>query len=359
VSVTIGVLGANGQVGSEVCLFLSGWPGVRVVPICRNRYGSALLRRAGLECRHGAVGSPESAHSLLEGCDLIADFSLPGGLATEVRSASRRTLENVILHGPARVPFVYASTMMAFGMPFGGPRFRRHLLAHTVYGANKRWAERCARRLGRRAGRPVYTLRIVQVHGELQGVSRGWLASLPDRPIPVSDAESYTVFAGTIAEALVQIATGHERPGIYTLVSSPPWTWQEIDDYYADRAGVPRLVRTSTPPPTRGVLRAALERVKGLATGYRDLATGYLLPHFPALEMRAMSWHHRRQAQAEIAALAGPPSGGSVPYAGPIPGARLRSLSDSRQTLEPRAEAVRALLRRAGEVGSAATAHPS
>lgn len=350
-SVAIGVVGANGQVGSEVCLFLGTWPGVRVVPICRNRFGSTLLRRAGLECRHGVVDSPEAARSLLEGCDLIADFSLPGGLASEVRNASRRTLENAILHAPSHAPFVYASTMMAFGMPGGGRRFRRHLLAHTVYGANKRWAERTARRLGRRARRPVYVLRIVQVHGELQAVSRSWLASMRE-PISIPDDPSYTVFAGTIAEALVQIATGCEHPGTYTLVSSPPWTWREIHEYHCERAGIPAPLRGEPEQarPVRGALRAVLERAKGLAIRHRDLATGYLLPRFPALEMRAMSWHYRRQASAEIAALEGPTASGRVPYAGPLPGARLRSLSDSRVTLGPRTEAVRALLRRVGQV---------
>lgn len=350
-STAIGVIGANGQVGSEVCLYLSVWPDVRAVPICRNRFGSTLLRRAGLECRHGAVDSAESARSLLEGCDLIADFSLPGGLAGEFRSASRRTLENVILHGPPRRPFVYASSMMAFGMPAGGHRFRRHLLAHTVYGANKRWAERCARRLGERAGRPVYVLRIGQVHGELQAVSRAWLESLRDEPAVVAAGPSYSVFAGTIAEALVQIAAGRERPGTYTLVSSPPWTWREVHEYYCARAGIAQEIR-GDPPPTRPAfasLRAAFERVQSFAIRHRDLAAGYVLPRFPVLEARAMSWHLRRQARAEIAALEGPTAAPSVPYSGPIPGPFLRSLSDSRKTLEPRAERVRALLRRVAE----------
>jgi len=347
---TIGVIGANGQVGSEVCLFLATWPGVRVVPICRNTFGSTLLRRAGLECRHGTVGSPERARALLEGCDLIADFSLPGGLATEFRSASARTLEHAIQYGPAGAPFVYASTMMAFGMPIDGRTFRHHLLSRTVYGANKRWAEARARRLGRRAGRPIYALRIVQVHGELQGVSRMWLQSLPDGPVAISDAASYTVFAGTIAEALVGIAKGLERPGTYTLVSSPTWTWREVHDYYCDLAGVPRSAPRAATAQARGVARPTLEQGRRLAVRYRDLATGYVLPRFPRLEMRAMSWHHRRQAQAEIAALEAPPARPPVPYGGPIPGARLRSLSDSRQTLGPRTATVRELMRRIGEV---------
>jgi len=342
-TVTIAILGANGQVGSEVCLYLNAWPGVRVVPICRNPYGSTLLRRAGLECRHGVLDSKESAGSLLDGCDLMVDFTRPLGLATEVREATRRTIANAIQYGPSRAPFVYASTMMAFGMPAGGARFRRHLFARTVYGANKRWAERCAQRLGRRAGRAVYVLRIAQVHGELQAVSREWLDALRDGQIPsASDAESFTVFAGTIAEALVQIATGCEQPGTYTLLSSPPWRWWEVYEYYCKRSGIPPRTgaHSQAGPPVRRPFRA----LQGFAVRHRDLATGYLFPHFPSLEMRAMSWHFRRQARAEMASDS-TAEAVRMPYAGPFPGAQLRSLTDSRRTLEPRAEAVRAILR--------------
>jgi nucleoside-diphosphate-sugar epimerase len=348
---TIGVIGANGQVGSEVCLFLATWPGIRVVPICRSRAGSTLLRRAGLECRHGSVTSPESARTLLEGCDLVADFSFPGGVAGEFRDASRRTLENAILHGPPGAAFVYASTMMAFGMPFGSPRFRQHLLARSTYGANKRWAERCARRLGRRAGRPIYTLRIVEVHGELQAVSRIWLETLPDAPYPLSDAESCTVFAGTIAEALVEISKGSERPGTYTLVSTPAWTWREIYEYYCERAGItPRPGASAAPASHRSrPLRAVLERVGGLVVRQRDLLSGYLLPRLPALELRAMRWHHARLARAEIAALEARSATPPATYAGPILGVRLHSLSDSRKTLPARSEGVRTLLRRVAD----------
>lgn len=352
-SLTIGVIGANGQVGSEVCLFLHVSPGVRVVPICRNRYGSTLLRRAGLECRHGVFDSRESAQSLLEGCDLTVDFSLPRGLATEVRAASRRTLENAIGYGPARTPFVYASTMMAFGMPDDAPRFRRHLLAHSAYGANKRWVERRARWLGRRTGRPIYVLRIAQVHGELQAVSREWLTALREQPtaLPSASQESSTVFAGTIAEALIQIAAGRERPGTYTLVSSPPWTWRELYEYYCERAGIPpRIPVDPSPSPAlrrSGAPRAVVDRIRAFAVRHRDLATGTLLPCFPGLEMRAMSWHFRRQARLEVTESNPPIGAASMAYAGPFPGARLRTLSDSRKTLAPRAEEVRALVRRA------------
>jgi nucleoside-diphosphate-sugar epimerase len=352
VTIAIGVIGANGQVGSEVCLALRGWEHVRVVPVCRTRLGSALLRRAGLECRHGSIDSPESAAELIGDCQLVADFSLPAGRASEIRSATRRILENAILHGPSGSPFVYASTIMAFGMPAWSLDFRPRFLAHTSYGANKRYGERLARRLTSRAGRPSYVLRLSQVHGELQAASRLYRRQVHGQASAVSDAPSYTVFAPTIAEALVHIAEGREAPGAYTLVSSPPWTWREVHEYYCRREGIASDVQVGgTAPGAEGRLRSGARRMTlglmRLALRHRDLLTGYLLPHLPAFEARMAAWHHRRRAGIEIRDLA---ATGETPqiFQGPIPGRQLRSLSDSRETLERRAEAVRELLRRAG-----------
>ena len=113
---TIGVIGANGQVGSEVCLFLSRMEGVRVIPICRTKLGSVFIRNCGLECRHGEFSCPEEAERLLANCDLVADFSLPKGLLFEVRAASRKIITNAIEKAPRDSRFVYISTATALGM---------------------------------------------------------------------------------------------------------------------------------------------------------------------------------------------------------------------------------------------------
>ena len=54
---TIGVIGASGQVGTEVCLYLKTYPEVRPVAIVRTSLSGALLRRLGIEVRVGAFGT--------------------------------------------------------------------------------------------------------------------------------------------------------------------------------------------------------------------------------------------------------------------------------------------------------------
>src|SRR5205823_7322388 len=134
-------IGANGQVGMEVCLFLSQMDNVRVVPICRTMLGSSFLRKCGLECRIGTLDNQEEADRLLADCDLVADFSLPQGRPADVRAAMRRVVTNAITYAVPRARFVYISSLMALGVGSQSRSFRWHVLSKTVYGASKRYAE--------------------------------------------------------------------------------------------------------------------------------------------------------------------------------------------------------------------------
>lgn len=361
---TIAVIGSNGQVGSEVCLHLSRMEGIRVIAICRSELGGSLLRRCGLDCRYGALDDPQRATQLLADSDVAADFSLPQGSVSEVRSATRQIVSHAVSCAPPGARFAYASSMMAFGMPAGARSFRPRLVSRTSYGATKRFGERVARRLAPRFSREAYVLRLGEVHGELQMPTRADLGEASGRPVHVPDVPSYSVFAATIAEALVHIGRGREEPGTYTLVSTPEWTWKELYEHHCRSVGVePRVLPspavTQSLSRPRAWPRAAWERAHRVATQlasrHRELIAAHLLAAMPALERRATAIHRANTASLEIAAMrSGPRIRLSEPaYLGPIPGRRLRSLSDSRETLEARASALRQLLREAGVVTAA------
>jgi len=69
--ITIGIIGANGQVGSELSITLSKMVNINVIPICRTRFASFFLRNKGIDCRHGSLENPEEAKELLKDCNLI------------------------------------------------------------------------------------------------------------------------------------------------------------------------------------------------------------------------------------------------------------------------------------------------
>jgi hypothetical protein len=126
---TIGLVGGNSQVATEVALFLSLRPGVQVVPICRSSIGSAFLHHCGLSSRNGTMNDPSAARELLSGLDLVADFSLPLGPAGEMRRRTGSGVTQLVQHSPTASRVVYISTEMAFGLGQGDTDRRYRLFA--------------------------------------------------------------------------------------------------------------------------------------------------------------------------------------------------------------------------------------
>jgi len=305
------------------------------------------------------LDTPERARELLSGCDLVVDFSLPRGGQSEIRAVVTRTLTHAISQAPDHARFVYISTLMALGMNIEGGRLKRHFIAKTPYGALKRYAERTALRQGRDAGREVTILRLGEVHGELQRVSNALISRLKDRPAYVPENVSYTVFVFTIAEALANIAKGKERPGIYSLVSQPEWTWAEVYRHHLRQSGLEAEVHSLPCEHSQraSAFRSALSSVarpivSGLVAGvlrHRDLFAGYVLPLSPQLELRFRAEFHTRRARDEIAELQAADiyRPYTEPYLGSAPGQRLVSLSDSRTSMQDLTQQVREDLKQA------------
>jgi hypothetical protein len=230
---------------------------------------------------------------------------------------------------------------------------RNYLLAHSVYAADKRYAEKLATRLGRRIGRDIYVLRLGQVHGELQGVSRllSERAKIEGAFMPATP--SYSVFAFTIAEALVSIAKGKEAPGRYTVVSKPAWSWLEVLRYYGGTIDNAELNTASQPPVSESTAISSVRAAIGKAARWlgqignnhrclAETAASYLISHWPDLEYRLEALRRRQQAAGEISDGAAERRWQPYPvWPGAVPGRQLISLSDSRITMEPFARQVR------------------
>lgn len=335
----IGILGANGQVGSEVCLLLSQMKGVYPVPICRNHVGAAFLRRCGLDVRLGAANAEKSSRELLEDLDLVADFSLPAGSSSHVRFQIGQTIGNVMRFAPSGAPFVYLSSILAFGNPDFHSPLRSYRVSGSAYGSTKRYAEGYARRLSSRYGRPAYLFRVGVVHGELQAATRQALKDLKASAgltAYVPDCESYTIFAYSIAEALVSAAYQTDGPGTYTLVSNPAWSWKDLHEYLAGRAGVhqPVVVMQPQENDSSGWKHRVKRSVFGTLRKRKEFLNGYVGAISPKLEQQMRATYHMRNAAAEI--HRGNAESHYKPYFenfGVYPGKRLQGISDSRVTM--------------------------
>lgn len=347
----VAVIGANGQVGREVALFLSVM-NVEVVAISRTELGGIFLERCGVPCRYGSISDESDVKRLLEGCDIVADFAHPRDLPYKIREAVSLNINNIVKFAPEGAPYVYMSTISAFGMRHEDSKMKNHFLSHTTYAADKRYLERHV--LAHRDIRDIYVLRLSQVHGELQKVSQQFIDELVEGDVVLpfhEDTSSYTVFCYSIAEAIINICNGKERPGLYTAVSTPYWSWGDVYRYWASRQGRQVNLITSakktadSPIPTflRNTAKLLVRPVIDLAVEYRMLILNYVFFGFPRIQEKMQAMHLKRKAASEIR------EGKSVKafrkfQVGTIPGQTLASLSDSRMTMQERTAEVRRVI---------------
>ena len=234
----IAVLGANGQVGAELCLLLSRQKKVEVIPVCRNRMGSAFLRFSGLACRHGQLTDSGEAHRLLGDCDVIANLALVS-LAPNYREA--RDLHNKLIGNVAQCTrrsgkHIYFSTMSVYG----DARVHQKIVCRDLYGQEKYRCEKVAQVSGKQFGRATYVFRLGHVCGELQGITRQIREKIALHPVHVPDLEraSNTVHVATIVDAILKVAAGSVTPGTYDLMNRPQWSWKEVFEYEGRAIGV-------------------------------------------------------------------------------------------------------------------------
>lgn len=340
----IAIIGANGQVGSEISLFLRLLPNVEVVPISRSIHGSSLLRRCGFECRHGSFDSPEAARDLIGDCDMVLDFALPTGSVSQMRATIDQIIDSAMRGSDRLRDYVYMSTMSVYRLEPSQPLYRR-------YGAIKHYAEKSVARLGRLHKKRVHVLRLAQVHGEIQAITRKIRAEIRPGEVSVPDGPSNTVFVFSIAEVVDLIRRDRVPPAIYTLTSSPAWSWEEIHRFYAAEAGVDCVVRTHR-APTRPLefrtLKNLVVALKGemaaLAYANRDFIDDLLVRFSPKYSLKLRASNARRRTLREIAS--DPETRVPRPYYDEFvaPGPRVPGLSDSRVTMGEAAAEVRRVL---------------
>jgi dTDP-4-dehydrorhamnose reductase len=347
---TVGIIGASGQVGTEVCLFLKTYPGVRVIAIVRAPISGAILRRCGIEVRVGTFATPEESAQLVGDCDVVIDFSvISTGEVAEICAHYAKNITAALQYSPSWARYVFISTINAFGMGDEFNRAKNYWIPHSVYAYTKRYGERWALRLGELKGKQAFVLRLGHVYGLLQRVSQDTaeLVGGPYLEFDYPDTPSYTVFCHTIAEAIVNVGAGKEVPGIYTLVSEPAWSWKEVLEYYTPPGRHLKITLRPTQQTrwwtrvTNGLKSATLR----LGYRYQETVKANMLHRFPRLLLKIRGNFYCQRARQQIREwqeqfIYHPP----LVHEGVFPGARLASISDSHVTMPEKTTEVRRIL---------------
>jgi nucleoside-diphosphate-sugar epimerase len=309
----IAVLGANGQVGAELCLLLRRTPGIALVPVCRNPTGSAFLRYSGVACRHGRPADSREAPGLFGDCDVIVNCALGSGTPGETRAFDRKLIRNIFAHSKPDAIVIHCSTLMVHGDPRPG-KLRR---ARDAYSRAKYAAEGFVDTESKRSGKRSYVLRLGHVCGPLQNITAKIHREIASRQVvlPEDDLPSNTVYTVTLVDAIASILAGNEPPGTYDLTNAPQWTWREVYAYESAQCRqlfVPQLIPS---PKTQGLLKQNLARARRTLSGWaRTSFVRRTLERWLALAPTTLNDHAqatwlRMRARAEIGAI----SAGSTP----------------------------------------------
>jgi nucleoside-diphosphate-sugar epimerase len=303
----IAIVGANGQVGAEVCLRLREAEGIEVVPIVRNVSGSAFLRLNGMACRHGRIADPAEARSLIGDCDVVVNLVVSTTAIPRVdRDVNRSVVRGIVAGAKPGAIIVFASTIMVYApaMKFWFP---------DTYGLEKLIAEKMLGWKCRKSNRPLVVFRIGHVLGDLQNITRKICGEIRDGKVALPHqglVASNSVFTATIVEAIVQAARGSAPPGIYDLVTSPQWTWLKVYEYYASQLGVPLQLAKAADvydPQSRsggagGAIGRSLRYLKNNSF-FRERLTFLLAFLSPELNHRIYLRYLQTRAMTEIDAL--------------------------------------------------------
>lgn len=230
----IAVVGANNQVGTELCFRLES-EGVTVVPVTRNQLGAATFGYHGFDYRVGDLADPADASQVLEDIDVvvIAAFARYNSRndfqPKQARETNEALIENAVRHARRGATVIYFSSVAAFGDEIRDTDW-------WWYTREKRHLEQVlADASGTVDGR--YAFRLGHVFGENQNVTdqlRDELESDQEVHVDaVPDQASNIVHTTTIADAILTAARDRPDSGTYTVTNEPNWTWEDVMTFYA------------------------------------------------------------------------------------------------------------------------------
>ncbi len=321
----LAILGANGQIATEVALYLSGHSDVQLLGFTRSGYGTILLDLAGIPSFVIDFANISAENqSLLSDVDAVVDCTYPAGQQQKLAGLIESNADAVMKCMKPGATYIHSSSISAFGMPIDSTQLRDYRFARTSYARTKRTAEKCVSRLAKQHGIRACHLRLGQVHGVLQSVT-GQFKTLIDQGKIVSTGDagaiSTTVFCHAVAEAFLSAARGDFKHGsITTVVSQDQWNLQTLFDVYRDITGSSFSV-SYVGGPDQPSDDGMVSRLIRLGTPFRNVLESQVLPLIPGVVPKLKGQYRMQSAKRDRASAVQTPEDAPVFHlVGNVPG---------------------------------------
>lgn len=268
---TIAVVGANGQVGTELCILLRE-RGFDVRPIVRNRIAASTFNEHDFDYQIGSVTGDQDAQNLLDGADTVVTAAFVpwffGKNPRPARKTNKQIVKNVAKYAPSESNQIYFSTLVAFGSEIG-------LSDWHWYGREKSRIESEFENYCEKYNKKGFVLRLGHVYGPTQDHTRELISELSGRDLtrlPISsERPSNIITTVALSHVVEECAIGETTPGKYAAVSTPQWSWSEVIEHYVPNTNVRYEPEIASSHSDESVLKRTAGRLMTPLKKYKEL----------------------------------------------------------------------------------------
>ena len=230
----ISFIGANGQVGTELCFNFKDDKDVEFIPITRNVLGSAFLDYHGFSCKVSDVCKEDDARALLKDVDVVVISAYSHAPGKRGLRINRLMIENCVNFSKPSCIIIYFSTIRAYAGKVDTKTPR--ISIPIAYDRHKRILENICLSACNKAEKKGIAVRLGHVFGDIQPRTialKEYISTNNTIKIQVSPKlPSNVVHTLAIKDCIKVCANSNINSGVYSLINTPQWSWQKLFDYY-------------------------------------------------------------------------------------------------------------------------------
>ena len=326
------ILGSTGQIGKELSINLKNYENINLTCHARTKVSAAFFKQKKINCLIGNIKENNIIKNIAE-ADLVFDLAAPNfGTLSEIKEFYKDRLDLVINNMKQKSKFVFASTMNAFGLSDNRKHLKNYFFPSSIYSANKRFAEKYCKKLGKKNSVEIYLLRLAEVHGTYQRASENIKKLILNEYIfEIPKTPAWIVFVHTIEEALINILENKEKPSLYTLTSDAIY-WQDLLEHFGKKINKNAKFKFIE-NKNQKLIKKLINCFKKIIISKKDLIRG----NFPVPkiieENRKLDFRINKTKNA-IKFLDGVKFYKELSkYVGVLPGKRLKSINNEKKTI--------------------------
>ena len=242
----IGLNSADAMLEIELCLLLQA-EGLEVVPIMQSEIGSAMIVDRGFSYKVADMTIEEDASDALSDIDIVlfikeATPNAPHGQPKMAREINQKIVDNLVKYSKRNAVIIYISSISVWGGKLAD-KYQQDLLVREKKFVENRLQKKCSiwnRKYKNQ--KSAYILRVGHVMGRMQKQTKE-LEKILDKEREVyidanGDLESNVAHIMTVVKAILMCQNKDIKPGRYTVVNSPQWSWKDVIEYYSPEGTV-------------------------------------------------------------------------------------------------------------------------